>query len=413
MNIPVRWDDSSAIAAEPVAESPSGAQDPGSLVRPMLEALSKVTGLECTYLTVFDWDSHTQQVCFAFNAASTTIEEGIRIQLPPGVSPEAFPGVTRSPAAAGIPEPDSWIAKGLGLTTYLSVPVTLSRHRLYGMLCGASAAPHDLGEPIVTIFEAFADTIAQHLVRSTVASIEARATQAEQQLSARARFLAEAEHRLKTPLAVLQGSAMLLRDRREELSEIKLNQLTDALISSVRWLSSEVEAMLQEARSELYARQLVCKPVALGPLVRDLAVAFDGLDSGHRVVAQVDDDTLASVDEIAMRQILGHLIDNAVQHGPAGGRIKIRVTRGIRTIAVDVIDDGTGPPADMDVFDPFSRDPSSAERRTGIRLGLHIVRKLAEAMAGSVAVLREPDGRTTFSVTVNSAAVVRVSPPTV
>lgn len=409
LKVPVHWGD------EPQTNPParagrlagSSSQDAGNLVRPMLEALRTVTGLDCTYLTVFDWDAHEQEVRFAFCVGTPVIEEGIRLALPPGLTPEAFPGVTRSPSPPGAAEPDSWIARGLGFETYLSVPVTLARHRLYGMLCGASAEPRLLDESVISLFESFADTIAAYLVRDRAAAAEARAAFAERQLAERASFLAEAGHRLKTPLTVLQGTAYLLREHRDDLSEAKRSQLNDSLLGGVQWLSSEIEAMLSEARSEVFARELTRVEVPLPKLVREITTAFDGLRTGHRVVMEAPAHVVVLGDAVAIRQILGHLLDNAIKHGPPGGRVLVRVGEGEDAITIDVIDDGAGPPVGVDVFDPFRHTDGADDRRIPIRLGLHIVRKLAEAMGGSVDVIRRSDNTSTFRVTLPSAPARR------
>ena len=139
--------------------------DIAGLIRPLLEALAKLANVESTYLTVFDWDRREQEVRFVFNTGETRIEEGHRIPLPAELSPEAFPGVTRSPLTIEHSQPDSLIARGLGLRAYISVPVTVANHHLYGMLCGASRRPSGLSEGVVTMFESFAGVMAEHLVQ--------------------------------------------------------------------------------------------------------------------------------------------------------------------------------------------------------------------------------------------------------
>ena len=60
------------------------------------------------------------------------IEEGSRLALPPEVSKESLPGVTRSPPQMPRTHPDSQAARRLGLRTYVSVPIVLAKHELLG-----------------------------------------------------------------------------------------------------------------------------------------------------------------------------------------------------------------------------------------------------------------------------------------
>jgi GAF domain-containing protein len=140
----------------------------GELARPVLEALAKLTGLDCTYLTVFDWDRREQEVRFVHRAGDVEIAEGSRLALPEGVSQEILLGVTRSPAQMPRTHPDSQSAKRLGLRTYVSVPVVLSKHELFGMVCGASRRAEPVGEPMVSVMESFAQIVADHVSRARV-----------------------------------------------------------------------------------------------------------------------------------------------------------------------------------------------------------------------------------------------------
>ena len=187
----------------------SGRDELEQLTRPLLEALAKIAGLECTYLTVFDWARREQEVRFVHRGGDVEIAEGSRLALPEGVSPENLLDVTRSPAQMPEMHPDSQAATRLGLRTYVSVPVVLPERELFGMVCGASRRRRPVGEPVVSVMESFAQIVAT----------EQRAERAEAQLRARGFFLAVAEHQLKTPLTSLLGAARLLREGGPELGQ--------------------------------------------------------------------------------------------------------------------------------------------------------------------------------------------------
>jgi GAF domain-containing protein len=163
-----------------IATAPAGDVDLEELTRPLLAALAKIAGLDTTYLTVFDWDRREQEVRFVHCAGGVEIEERSRLPLPPEVVQESLPGVTRSPPRMPSSHPDSQAARRLGLQTYVSVPVVLAKHELFGMVCGASRQTGAVSEPVVSVMEFVADIVADHITRERVAATEQRAARAEE-----------------------------------------------------------------------------------------------------------------------------------------------------------------------------------------------------------------------------------------
>jgi|GEM_PF-4618393 signal transduction histidine kinase len=375
------------------------------LIRPLLEALSKLAELDCTYLTVFDWDRREQEVRFVHRAGDVEIAEGTRLALPDGASREVLLGVTRSPAQMPSTHPDSQAAKRLGLQTYVSVPVVLPRHELFGMVCGAGRRPEAVGEPVVALMESFAQVVADHLTRDRMAAIEERAERAEEQLRARGLFLAAAEHQLKTPLTSLVGAARILRDGWPRLEEDQRDLFLDLVIRGALDLTSRVEGLLVEARADVQSQDLAPSALDLR-FVEPIARAFDAT-SDHQILVEVEDGLTAWADAGALHQVLGHLLDNAVKYSPARGVIRVVGRATPDGAAIDVADEGPGLPSGIDVFEAFRRGDPQQAGGAGIGLGLHIVRNLVRAMGGSVAAAANEAGGTTFTVTLPSIRSTR------
>ncbi|TML62965.1 MAG: hypothetical protein E6G17_07275 [Actinobacteria bacterium] len=388
-----------------VVRAVANSGDLAALTRPLLEALAKLSGLESTYLAVFDWDRREQEVRVVHSVGKVQVREGIRLPLPAGISQETLPGVTRSPAQlVARAFPDSLVAQRLGLEAYVSVPVVVAQHQLFGMLCGASQAPRDVSETIVSVMEFFAQIIADHVTRADVAATQQRATVAEEKLSSRATFLVQAEHQLKTPLTVLEGASMTLLDRWRELPDHHRVQLLTMLVRNARDMARRVDELLVEARSDVQTRELVPTSVELAPLVKMLAEAFGSVSPSHEVVAEAPAGIFAWADPAPLYQVLGHLLDNATKYSPGGGTIRVRVTKTPQDAQIDVIDEGVGLPEGIDVFEPFLRGGSNEVTATpGIGLGLHIVRNLIVAMGGSVTARRNKTRGSTFTVRLPAA----------
>jgi two-component system sensor histidine kinase BaeS len=88
--------------------------------------------------------------------------------------------------------------------------------------------------------------------------------------------------------------------------------------------------------------------------------------------------------------VVGNLVSNALRHTPHGGRVTLYARQAADHVTIEVDDTGTGIPAEdlPRVFDRFWRAEKSRSRRTGgSGLGLAIVRRLTEAMGGTVTVV--------------------------
>jgi signal transduction histidine kinase len=384
---------------EVIARVAAGGRDLEGLTRPLLEALSKLARLESTYLMVFDWTKSQQEVLYAFNSGGADVAEGMRVAIAQGLSPQALPGVTRSLETLPEAHPDSQVARELGLRTYVSVPVVVAKHQLWGMLCGASRAPRQVAEDVITVMEFLSQLIADHVVREQTAATERRAEAAEATLRARAVFLAQAEHEMKTPLTIIVGMARTLEGDWETLTDEERTEFLSTLNRHAGRLSGQVENLLVEARAEVRARSLVPEEVELNQVLRATARAFDEASPDHRVLGGDTERVRAVVDESALHQVLGLLLDNAVKYSTGGGTIRLVARRVGGRAVVEIVDEGIGVPEDIDIFAPFQRGPQGEIESPGVGLGLHIVRNLVEAMGGSVRARRNPDRGSTFVIT--------------
>jgi NtrC-family two-component system sensor histidine kinase KinB len=240
----------------------------------------------------------------------------------------------------------------------------------------------------------------EDLLAEVVSAVEARAAAAEHRLRSQTMLLAEAEHRLKTALAVITGWASTLEDRWEQLDDDRKREGVSIIRKAAEGMADQARQLLSDARAEI--RMLDLAPVRLD-LREVLAVnvaTFDGLSQGHVVshVTRPDADVWVDVDPAALQQILGHLIENAVKYSPRGSTVHVAARRDAVDVVIDVVDEGPGVPDGIDVFAPFQRGDATTE---GSGLGLYIVRNLARAMGGEVSVARNPPARgsgSTFSV---------------
>ena len=136
-----------------------------SFVRPLLELLESVSGLESTYLTSVDLDNNTQTILFARNTRELSIPEGIHVPWEDTLCRRALMEnrfyVDNVPSYWG----DSQAAKALGITTYLSAPVEIVDGQLYGTLCGASKSQVAIDDDATRLLFMFSKMIARQVER--------------------------------------------------------------------------------------------------------------------------------------------------------------------------------------------------------------------------------------------------------
>jgi signal transduction histidine kinase len=215
-----------------------------------------------------------------------------------------------------------------------------------------------------------------------------RADAAEERLRAQALLFAEAEHKLKTTLAVISGWAATLDERWERMDEATRRQGVSAIRRAAEDLSEQARTLLDDARAEIGTLNLDPVRLDLVEVLSATSTLFGGVSRGHEVRFEAaDDHAWALVDPASLQQIVGHLVENAVKYSPGGGSITLRVSNQGGSAVVEVIDEGVGVPDGIDVFAAFKRGPDGSGT-AGVGLGLYIVRNLVEGMGGKVAARR-------------------------
>ncbi len=246
--------------------------------------------------------------------------------------------------------------------------------------------------------------MAHDTTQRRLADEERRRLLAEAQAGVRLRdeFLAVASHELKTPVAALGLELDLLwrtlGGRIDELPE-KLRHRLEALRPSLMRLSDLIDDLLDT--SLVRAGELALHPeeIDLAALVRKEAARAHRRAPRSKSVIEIDapQPVIGHWDPRRLPQIVSNLLDNAMKYG-LGGPIEISVASdGVRAL-LSVRDHGVGiPPADQArIFQLFQR--ASSQSWGGLGLGLFLVRRMAEAHGGRVAVESTVGQGATFRV---------------
>jgi two-component system, OmpR family, sensor histidine kinase TctE len=205
-------------------------------------------------------------------------------------------------------------------------------------------------------------------------------------VDAQKRFIADAAHQMKTPLAGLRTqSELALRESNPDEQRRTLEQLA---VGSQR-AAHLITQLLALARTENLRERLVLEPLELCAFSRAVVADWVPAALERRIdfgfEAQCERATL-DANPILLRELFNNLIDNALRYTPAGGTVTVRIRSAPGTVSVEVEDSGPGVPDEERryVFERFYRVLGTDVDGSG--LGLAIVREIAEQHLATVRV---------------------------
>ena len=212
-------------------------------------------------------------------------------------------------------------------------------------------------------------------------------------------FFSNVSHEIKTPLAVIQTNAELLR--REGLTPEERRDCTDTILQATRRLSSLITNMLKLNKLEKQVIQPLPAPYDVCAQLCACAVQFEDVWEKKQIdfEADLEDRVILCADEGLLELVWTNLLSNAMKFTPAGGRVVLRQTSGGGELTVTVADTGCGMDEDTrrHIFDKFYQgDTSHATEGNG--LGLALVRRILELSDGSIGVQSTPGQGSTFTV---------------
>ncbi len=236
-------------------------------------------------------------------------------------------------------------------------------------------------------------------IQRAVASSESSAEQARSSEDRMRRFITDASHELRTPLTTIRGFAELYRQG----AATDVEMLMSRIESESSRMGLLVEDLLLLARLDAQ-RPLERHRVDLLALATDAVHDAQSIAPRREITMEVFDgpgtpEVLG--DEARLRQVLGNLVANALQHTPESAGVTVRVGTDGDNAVLEVCDEGPGMTSQdaHRVFERFYRTDSSRTRSSGgTGLGLSIVDSLVFAHGGTVTVTTAPGKGCRFKV---------------
>jgi two-component system OmpR family sensor kinase len=273
--------------------------------------------------------------------------------------------------------PIAWIIIILGVNALLK---RFSKFSLELATRGVEAkdpiAAERMPKEVVPLIDAMNELIGRH--RSAV----------EQQK----RFLSDAAHELRTPLAALQIQIDNFENRQSVTAR---SEIFNELAAGIHRASAMVRQLMRMARLDDQPENPENRPVDLKDLVVSVVSEFVQPASMRNIELEMEiDESLATVvADGDVRFLFANLIDNAIRYSVAGGNVKVVLCKDGSSARVEVKDTGMGIPTEAlpRIFDRFYRAAPVEIEGTG--LGLAIARKIADRYNFDLSIANRADSK--------------------
>lgn len=224
----------------------------------------------------------------------------------------------------------------------------------------------------------------------------------DQTFASMRRFVADASHELRTPIAVIRGESDVALSHERAPAEYR--ESLAIILDESRRLSRLVDDLLNLARADAGHVRLQVREFYFNDLLAECCRSVQALAAARniRLECRPGEDVPFHGDEELLRRLVMNLLDNAIRYTPLGGQVTAALNANGSELRIQVSDTGAGIPPETaaHVFERFYRgDKARSRQEGGFGLGLAIVKWIAESHKGEVDLASRPGQGSTFTVT--------------
>lgn len=225
------------------------------------------------------------------------------------------------------------------------------------------------------------------------------------------RFMADASHELRTPVAILRGEADVALSQKDRPTTEYRESLA-VLRDTARSLSQIVEDLFTLARADAGTYPIIRSRFYLDELLSNCVRSTRALAAAKNIQFELhsEPDLLIEADEALIRRMYLNLLDNAIKFTPANGHVAVSAKRDGQRYQIAIEDSGSGIPTELQtrVFDRFFRVDTarthSADESSGAGLGLAIALWIAEVHDGTLKLISAGENGSVFVVTLMASS---------
>ena len=285
-----------------------------------------------------------------------------------------------------------------------AIPLSAEAHCFGAVAVDLAQLDHSWRADDLRHLESLGRLISAALQRARLAEAARRAAAEAEIESARSTLLASISHDLRTPLAVIIGSASMLREQGEQLAAERRAELLRTIETEATQMTTTAENVLQLARLSTGTMALRRDWESLEEIIGSVIARLRRRDPTRVFIARVPAALpLVRIDAVLIAQVVTNLLENAVTHGRDGGPVEVEVERREGVIEVAVNDRGPGlgdeDPARLFERGYRARVGRAAQDSRGAGLGLAICKAIVEAHGGTIAAANRGGGGASFRFT--------------
>ncbi len=299
------------------------------------------------------------------------------------------------------------------ITSMVSVPLVW-HDRTIGVLNIQTERERAFSEADVAQLGAIADLLSGIVEKGRQQQeAEQRAAELKAIDDARTELIALVTHELRTPLAVVRAYTDLLaeepplegRTSRDQERRDRRSSWHDGTIEQIERLDRLVDSILASVRV-VPDQPAAVEPTDVQAVVAEIVRGIAPLLGRHEVVVAEGIRLHVLSDPPRLRQILEHLMENAVKYAPPGTHIRVNWGMAEGMVRIGVEDEGPGIPPEWRerIFEPYTRRDTHTARGSGI--GLYAAKRLAESMGGHLWCEPAPTQGARFVIALPAAAAL-------
>lgn len=217
-----------------------------------------------------------------------------------------------------------------------------------------------------------------------------------ERLAAIGRMIAMIVHDLRSPLAAIRSSGSQIEAEAGAPALAEIAELAHTVVEEADRLQRMCSGLIEVSHASQGPSQ--CRPDSFDDAVDAALVGISARASqqGVELVLELESQAIVSLDEVGLRRLLHNLVHNALDAMPDGGTLRVETWQEDAVACLAVSDSGPGIPAEIAnrLFEPFV----TFGKTSGTGLGLAVVRKIVDELAGTIRVDKAPGGGACFEL---------------